>query len=223
MTFDQFYKSLLKRWYIVIICAVCMGLGAYVGSGLLLKPVYSSSAKIQAIVRTGGDPLTSDNILASQNLAATEADLATTYPVLNAVAAHYPGLSATDLSGEVTATAAAGSPLITITVQDRDPTQAAAIANDVANTLIQQQLQQIARPATEGAFLVVVEPARPASVPVRPNKSLNGAAGLLIGLLVGAIMAVILESSDTRVRTKDELSSLLDWPILASIWKTGHK
>jgi len=200
-----------------------MGLGAYVGSGLLLKPVYSSSAKIQAIVRTGGDPLTSDNILASQNLAATEADLATTYPVLNAVAAHYPGLSATDLSGEVTATAAAGSPLITITVQDRDPTQAAAIANDVANTLIQQQLQQIARPATEGAFLVVVEPARPASVPVRPNKSLNGAAGLLIGLLIGAILAVILESSDTRVRTKDELSSLLDWPILASIWKTGHK
>jgi capsular exopolysaccharide synthesis family protein len=223
MTFEQFYRAVLKRWYIVLAFAVCVCLGTYVGSSVLLKPVYSSTAVVQAIVRNGGDPLTSDNILASQNLAATEADLATTYPVLNAVAAHYPGLTAGDLSGEVTATAKAASPLVSITVQDRDPTQAASIANDIANTLIQQQLQAIQRPATEGPFLVVAEPARPATVPTRPNKTLNAAAGLLVGLLLGALLAVIFESRDKRVRTKEALTGLLAWPALATIWKADSK
>ncbi len=222
MTFEQFYKAVLKRWYIVVLFAVGACLGTYVGSSVLIKPAYSSTATVQAIVHAGGDPLTSDNILASQNLAAQEAQLATTYQVLSAVAAKYPGMSANDLSSEVTAAAKTGSPLLTITVQDRDPSQAASIANDIAQTLIQQQTQSLTRPVTDqGPFLVQVQTAQPATAPSKPNKTINAAAGLLIGLLIGALLATIFERSDKRVRGKEEVTSLLGWPALGTIWQAS--
>src|SRR3954462_7332670 len=105
MTFGKFYKSVLKRWYIVIICLLCVGAGAYVGSAVLLHPVYQSTAVVQVVVRSGGSPLSQDNILAGTNFAETEADLATTYSVLNAVAAKNAGTTVDDLSGSVKATA----------------------------------------------------------------------------------------------------------------------
>src|SRR6266516_943231 len=91
MTFEQFYKALIKRWGIVVICFLLVGLGAYIGSSKFIKPTYQSTVLVEVVVRSGGDPLVNDNILASQQLSETEANLATTYPVLSAVVSYCPG------------------------------------------------------------------------------------------------------------------------------------
>ena len=75
----------------------------------------------------------------------------------------------------------------------------------------------------QGAVLVVVQPARPALSPARPNKLIYIGAGLLIGLLLGMLLAVLLELLDTRVRTDEALTQLLDWPVLATLWRTTHE
>src|SRR2546430_1423087 len=141
MTFEQFYKAVLQRWGIVVICFLFVGLGAYIGSSRFIKPTYQATVLLEVVVRSGGDPLVNDNILASQQLSETEANLATTYPVLSAVVSHYPGLSVEDLTKEVTATTRSNTSLFEITVLDHDPGRAANLANDIAATLIKQQLQ----------------------------------------------------------------------------------
>ena len=141
MSFEQFYKALVKRWSVIVICFLFVGLGAYIGSSRLLKPTYQSTVLVEVVVRSGGDPLLNDNILASQQLSETEANLATTYPVLSTVASRYPGLAVDDLAKEVTATTRSNTPLFEITVLDRDPIRAANLANDIAATLINQQLR----------------------------------------------------------------------------------
>ncbi len=243
MTFEQFYKALIKRWGIVVICFLFVGLGAYIGSSKFIKPTYQSTVLVEVVIRSGGDPLVNDNILASQQLSETEANLATTYPVLSAVVSRYPGLSVDDLDKEVTATARSNTPLFEINVLDHDPIRAANLANDIAATLIKQQLQ-LTQPTptpvvptpgapaqnkttqnktTQNNFLIIAQSARPASTPARPNKLLNTGGGLLIGLLLGMILAMLLELLDTRIRTKESLMSLLGWSVLCTIWQTAGK
>jgi non-specific protein-tyrosine kinase len=178
---------------------------------------------MQVVIRNGGNPLSSDNLTAGTALAETEADLVTTYSVLNTVASHFPGMTYDDLSGDVQATARSNKPLFDIAVKNSDPNQAAKIANDVANVLIQQQNQSMQQPTTDGNFLVLVEQARASDTPVSPNKTLNAAGGVAVGLLLGMVLAVVFEMVDTRIRSKANLVSFLGWPLLATIRQTGSR
>src|SRR2546429_1057240 len=231
MTFEQFCRILIKRWSFVVICFLFVGLGAFIGSRLI-KPIYQSTVLIEVVVRfpnnplnndNRGNPLNNDNILASQQLAGTEAQLASTYPVLSAVASRYPGLSADDLAKEVTATTRANTQLFEINVQDQNMKRAANLANAIAAALIKQQLQVTQQDPTQGSFLVVAQPARPSLSPVRPNVLLNTGGGLLIGLLLGILLACVLEQLDKRVRTPESLTQLLDWPVLGTLWRSARK
>ncbi len=244
MTFEQFCKILIKRWGLVVICFLSVGLGAFVGSSKFIKPLYQSTALIEVTVDFGGSPLSNDNILASQQLAGTEAQLATTYPVLSAVASHYPGLTADSLAKEVTATANASTQLFQVSVQDPSQQRAASLANDIASTLIKQQNAAVAlqnpvatpqnpvatpqnpvaapQNAAQTSFLVIAQLARPSATPSQTSMLVYTTAGLLVGLLLGIILAIIIELLDTRVGTEEALTQLLGWSILGTIWQAGH-
>ncbi len=71
--------------------------------------------------------------------------------------------------------------------------------------------------AQGGNPLQVAQQAQPASSPVQPRVLLNTGGGFLVGLLLGMLLAVLFEQLDTRVRTPDVLSGLLNWPVLATI------
>jgi Mrp family chromosome partitioning ATPase len=94
--------------------------------------------------------------------------------------------------------------------------RAAALANDIANTLIQQQTQ-----AEQSSFLFLVQPAQPASTPVQPNVRIDTAIGLLAGLLLALALVLLFEQLDPHVRTPEEITRILDWPVLASISQVG--
>jgi len=184
-------------------------------------PLYQSTALVQIAVRSSniqGDYYS--NLLASEQLVQTEATLATSDPVLREVASHYPEMTVEQLSREVTATSRLNTQLFQIDVQDPSPIQAATIANDVATTLIEQQTQVFRQNTLRSTvYLLVVQPAQPNFSPVQPHVLLNTAGGLLTGLLLGMLFAVLLGLLDTHVRTPEALTQLLGWPVLATIWR----
>lgn len=284
MTFDQYWSTLLKRWKLIVICFVVIGLGTFIVSKLM-TPIYQSAATIRISISAGTSQADISNLLASDQLVQTEAQLATSYQVLSEVAAHYPGLTVDQLAKNVNAVAESNTQLFEINVSDPSPSRAAALANDIAATLIkqenqvnqqvnaqsQQQIQQDLQQtqtqinsvsaqltklqsakgsgaqistlnaqlsalrthytqwqsllaqvelteAQSGNTLRIAQPAQPASSPARPNVLLNTAIGLLVGLLNGLLLAMLFEQLDTRVRTEETLTQLVDWPVLAKIW-----
>lgn len=285
MTFEQYWAMLVKRWPIILICLLVVGLGAYIGSKLM-KPAYQSSSLIRVVIGSSASNLSSYNDLqTSEQLTQTEADLATGNAVLRQVASHYPGLSVNQLASEVSATTKLNTALFEIDVVDQSSTRAAEFANDIATTMIQQQQQatqqnneqaqqqlqqsidqvskqinvfaeqistlqaqkgnqgQIAllqvqlsgleqrysqeqstlaqlglSQVQNGNPLQLVQTAQPSTAPVRPNIPLYTGVGLLVGLLLGMGLAFIYEKLDTRVRTPEEISHLLRWPVLTTIW-----
>jgi non-specific protein-tyrosine kinase len=220
MTIEKFLAVLMKRWWLLLICCIAVGFGAYFGSKLM-TPLYQSTALIQIAVRSSNNQ--SDyytSLLASEQLVQTEATLATSDPVLREVASHYPNMTVQQLSSEVTAASKLSTQLFEIDVQDSSPTRAALRANDVARTLIKQQTQAFQQNALQSdVYLLIVQPAQPNINPVRPNKLLNTGAGLLFGLLLGMLFAVLFELLDSRIRTPEALNQLLGWPVLATICK----
>jgi Mrp family chromosome partitioning ATPase/capsular polysaccharide biosynthesis protein len=142
MTLEQFWSILLKQWRLVLFSFLVVGLGAFIGSKLM-KPVYQSSVLVQVVLRSNSNQADYNALLASNNLVQTEATLATSDSVFRRVVPHYPGLTTSQLAGEVSASPKLNTQLFEIDVVDPSSTRAASLANDVAAALIQLQQEQI--------------------------------------------------------------------------------
>lgn len=69
----------------------------------------------------------------------------------------------------------------------------------------------------KGSMVEVVDKAVPGLKPVRPNKPLNIALGIIIGLVVGVGLAFFIEYLDTSVKTIDDVERSLGSPVLGVI------
>jgi polysaccharide biosynthesis transport protein len=67
------------------------------------------------------------------------------------------------------------------------------------------------------AMVEIVDTAKPGLRPVRPNKPLNIALGIIIGLVVGIGLAFFIEYLDTSVKTIDDVERSLQCPVLGVI------
>ncbi len=67
------------------------------------------------------------------------------------------------------------------------------------------------------SMVEIVDRAVPGDRPVRPNKPLNIALGVIIGLVVGVGLAFFIEYLDTSVKTIDDVERSLQAPVLGVI------
>ncbi|HEY4387675.1 MAG TPA: polysaccharide biosynthesis tyrosine autokinase [Ktedonobacteraceae bacterium] len=220
MTFALYWQLLRKQWKIVLGCLLLAGLGSFLVSEWI-TPVYLSTALIQVTVSTGNGQADYDSLLASNQLAQTEAQLAISNGVLREVASHYQGLDIGQLAKQVSASPRVNTQLFSIDVRNSDRALAASLANDIAATFLKQQklfAQQHAKHSKD--FMFIVQPAQPASSPVQPDIRLNTLAGIIMGLLLGLLLAVLYDQLDMRIYTPEALTQLLEQPILGTIWRT---
>ena len=66
-------------------------------------------------------------------------------------------------------------------------------------------------------MVTIVDKAEPGLRPVRPNRPLNIALGIIIGLVVGVGLAFFIEYLDTSVKTIDDVERTLQAPVLGVI------
>ncbi len=128
------YLEMLRRWAWLLILGLVLGAaGGYVGSRLQ-TPIYQANTRIMAMRASQGT--TSDlTILNDQQLAQTYIQLLTTKPVLDAAATDLGfGIDAKQLQIQQVGT----TQVIQLTVEDKDPTRSAAIANTLVQSLIDQ-------------------------------------------------------------------------------------
>lgn len=128
------YLEMIRRWAWLLILGLVLGAaGGFVGS-LFQTPVYQSTTRMMAI--SPSQTTTSDlTILNDQQLAQTYIQLLTTKPVLDAASKDLGYvIDIKKLSIQQVGT----TQVIQLTVEDHDPTHAAAIANTLVQSLIVQ-------------------------------------------------------------------------------------
>jgi len=79
------------------------------------------------------------------------------------------------------------------------------------------ETEQLSLEIPKTAMVQITDPATPADNPVKPNKTLNIALGLVFGLVMGIGLAFFIEYLDTSVKTIDDVERAFQAPVLGVI------
>lgn len=214
---------LIRRSRLLLLAATsALGLvGA--AAALVAEPVFRSTAQLYISVQPQA-PDVSD--LAQGNSAAQQkvnsyVQVVRSASVLQPVIEEL-GLdtTVTKLAEQVSASADVDSVLLDVSVEDHDPEAAQRITSAVASSFTEVVTDQLEKPIGGGTSLVKVETIQPAltpEAPVSPSLPKYTALGLAFGLTVGVVLAVLRQSLDTKIRSKDDIAQVTDAPILGAI------
>jgi capsular polysaccharide biosynthesis protein len=202
-----------QRLLVVLILVIS---GGAVAAGILLAPKsYAATATISAAEEPGvadsDDP---------DALRATLAELANSRGVVDLVRDRIPAdRSAAELRRSIQGDWVRGTILVDVTVEDRDPDTAAAIANAVAEVLVEgDAVRKIAGPSIgRSLVLKTTDPAQPPETFSSPDLAFSVGLGLLLALGLATTAAVW---RDRRTHTIEDAAGVEDAataPLLAHL------
>lgn len=216
-------KSLLRLvryyWLVIVLCAV-VGLVGGRALATTAAPEYTADAEVFVTVTGGtttGEVAQSTNY--SQQQARNFSAVATRQVVLQRVIDELDlDLTVGQLRSMVSTSVPLNTTVIAISVVASSPTQAAAIANEVASGLAEVVPELTPSVDDEPTVrLEIIESATPPSQPSSPNSALYSFMGLLAGLLAAAVVVVLRGIVRARVRTKEQVVEVTGATVIGSI------
>lgn len=188
---------------------------------ILVKPTYEAETKLFVALQNSAtvSELQQGNVFTQarvQSYVQTVNTPTVLQPVIDSL-----GLSITPqaLSSSVTATSDINTVIISISVINESPVQAAAIAQAVGTSLVNvvDDLEKPSPGAESPVRLSMITPATAPNFPSSPNVRLNLSLGLLVGLLAGVALALLRAVLDTRIRGEEDIRRLTSAPVLGGI------
>jgi capsular polysaccharide biosynthesis protein len=205
----------VRRWWWLL--AIGAGVAALMGFLVASRLPVTYEAEARLLV----GPLSGDRDIldAAGAQARTYAALATTKPFLGAAARSVGLGTSTNIRGKIhDVTASDVTRLISIRTRDGVPERAAAVANALAQTLVQR-----ASASTPEGQITLVDRASVSQSPVGPSTSLIVPLTALVGLLGALGIAVLVDSLTTVVRTEGDLAAYAPVAVLGSVDGTRRR
>jgi capsular polysaccharide biosynthesis protein len=216
MTIIDILHTVIKR--ILLVAAVTLSFGAAAGalSWLVLDDIYEASATIIVSSQKGKSEsaaLTYSDYTLNVQLVNSYRVLCKTDRVLSQVIRET-GLASTikELGEKITVDSQKDTEIIRISVEDKDPATAQAIANSLAN-VFQREVVNIMKMDN----VQIIDYAALPEQPVKPNRVLNLLLGLAVGLAAGIGLALLVDYLDITVKSAEQVENILNVPILGVI------
>ena len=112
----------------------------------------------------------------------------------------------------LTVTPKTDTQILQISYTSGDKQECKDVVDSVTNKFI-----EISSELISNSNVRVIEKATLPKSPVSPNKKLNIAVAFLLGLMIGAGLAILLEFLDNTFKDKEQIEKVLDLPVLGSI------
>ena len=140
----MYYVDLMLRyWYVVVFFAVIAGIASYFSQSLL-APQYQASVSVFVGNALSAPGTELSSFESAERLAVTYAQLVRSYDRLtDAINEVDPAVDIEDLRENLGVQVIPDTSILIITVKDTDPERAAALANAIANDLIQDNRQAL--------------------------------------------------------------------------------
>jgi capsular exopolysaccharide synthesis family protein len=198
--------SALRRFWPLSLLVFCISVALGVAAAYLPKERYSSTATL--IVSPAGQEIDFNTVDTVRFLLPSLAAQVRTGRFGDEVESSVP---AVDFGGvSIDAAEEAGTSILEIEVEAYDPTTAAIVANAAARNLASSS-------TTELVKIEVLDPARPSSTPVSPNKPLILFAAAVLGLILAVLAALGANAARPRVRTTDEIRRRFGLEVIGEI------
>ena len=218
LTSDSFLTVVWRRKWIVLATMVLLAGATYAYASTQDK-VYETSATL--LIAQPSDAQSFDAVQASQVAARTYGDVLTSPNIADDVSEALGG----DPTGDVLETTVTAEPvpetqLLRLTVEASDPEEAKRIADTYAEVFT-AHVKRTLTPVTKVTITLADEASVP-DAPARPKPKLYAALALILGLALGLALAALAHRLDRRVRSVEDLESLVDVPILARVGRRGR-
>lgn len=209
----DFFLILRRRWFVVLLCfLVCAGV-AGVYSKLATK--YYRASTLLSVTAARFDY---GNGLAAQELLDNYAVQMTGQQLLGELNQQLKlDKTPEQLAQNIHAVADNTAFTITLTVDDTDARRATDIANGLTNLFVTNIHQYNLAHLNPDVAVQVIHSATIPTSPNRPKTKVNVLAGGILGVLLGAVVAYLLEVLDDRLHTEHDVESSLKMPLLGVI------
>jgi capsular polysaccharide biosynthesis protein len=213
---DEILRIFKKRM-LLIISITCFAaiLGSLV-TFFYLTPIYQSTTKL--LVNQAKDNQTVMNSNAAQvdsdlKLIDTYNEIIKSSRILSNVSKELgTGITVKQLNKEITVNKTQNSQVVTIVVQDPSANRAAKIANATAQ-VFQKEIVKIMNIDN----VSILDSAIVDHSPVKPQLMTNVAISLVIGLLLGVLIAFSVEYFDRTIKSEKDITEMLGIPVLGHI------
>lgn len=205
----------------MVVAATMAGLLIGAAASILVQPTYKAHTQLFVALQSSGSvqELQQGNTFSQARVQSYVKTIRTPVVLQPAIDALGLDLTTDELAKKVEAETELNTVLISISVSDTSPVQAAAIAEAVSNSLI-KAIETLEKPKTGGASpigLSIITPAQAPTSPSAPNTRLNLIIGLLGGAVLGLGGALLRTKLDDRVRGEADLRDITDVPLLGGI------
>jgi capsular exopolysaccharide synthesis family protein len=201
--------DLLKRWLLVVVVAITLGVGAYVLSDVMYTPQYQANATL--VVTSRSNTGTVFNNLSSANSLANVFTQVLNSSLLRKTVLQEAGI--TQFDGSITAKSINGTNLMTLHVVGSNPRTVYAVARAVIENHEELTYQIIGDIVLE----VLQEPMIPSHPINSANSSRNMRNTMLIAALAVSAFIMYLSFSRDAVRSNKEVRKKLDCHLLGEI------
>ena len=208
-----------KRAKVILAIIIIFVLVAASVTFFVLKPEYESNTTLMVgkpvhkVAVNPDEQITYQEIQTNRLLVSTYGEIAKSRLVLDQVIKNLKlDATSSSLRNKINVSLVKNTEIIQISVTDQDPERAAIIANELAMAF-SDQIAKIMNVEN----IKIIDKAIPSHHPVKPNRKLNIAISLILGVMVGVFVAFILEFLDTSIKTPDDVTKYLALPVIGTI------
>jgi capsular exopolysaccharide synthesis family protein len=213
---QQLIAALRANWWLPLVGLIVGGATALAVS-LMQTPLYTSSTQFLVTTTTSESTPSGQALPGNPQRAVAFAQLITGDGVAGRVVDRLGlDMSTQALQAEIEATPVEDTALVDVTVTDPSPERARDIA-DAVGPEVTAFVAELEAPQSGGVApveLTVIDRPELPGAPTSPDTVRNVATGVVLGLLVGAVLAVARARPDRRVQNDEQAADLVGAPVL---------
>lgn len=215
MELKHYFRVIQKRWWIIAVIVIVAMAAAGIKSFYFTTPVYSANAKL-IVNQSSGDGLNTSTIQTSIFLINSYKEIIKSSAVMNKVVEQYPelGESSASLAAKVSVSAANNSQVMNLMYQDISYEKAANVVNAVS-MVFKEQIPHIMN--VDNITILSEADTSISPAPINFNPLVNILISFVVSFLLAIGFVFLLDYLDDTLKTEEEITRLMDVPVLAVV------
>ena len=205
-------RTIWRKKFLILLTAILTTGLAFAYSAFLATPQYDSTTRLYVVNQSSdnGAVITNQDLQAGSFLVKDYKEIILSQDVLKNVTTTL-GIT-DDIKEKITVNIPVDTRILSITVRDSDPNQAATIANTLRDEAAKKIIE-----VTKVSDVTTLEAALPAENPSTPQTKRNLALGFVAGAFLATALVLVLEVLDDRVKRPQDIEEGLGMTLLGVV------
>ena len=205
-------RTIWRKKFLILLTAILTTGLAFAYSAFLATPQYDSTTRLYVVNQSSDDGagITNQDLQAGSFLVKDYKEIILSQDVLKNVTTTL-GIT-DDIEEKITVDIPVDTRILSITVRDSDPNQAATIANTLRDEAAKKIIE-----VTKVSDVTTLEAALPAEKPSTPQTKRNLVLGFAAGAFLATALVLVLEVLDDRVKRPQDIEEGLGMTLLGVV------